>query len=140
MSKLFRRIEALEDWFLVGPLHRWTTTRASGIGFSFARNINHFNFATAAWILATKTRPSGHGHTHAALQQWSRDFDSIPTKIAESKLFALDCNQVKEIADYFLPTKPGIAADGAQFKCSNCGHISLYKRNDLIYQANSPEL
>jgi len=23
-------------------------------------NINHFNFATAIWILATKTRPSGH--------------------------------------------------------------------------------
>jgi hypothetical protein len=43
--------------------------------------------------------------------------------------------EVKEIADYFLPAKPDIAAAGTQFKCSNCGHTSLYTRNDIIYQA-----
>jgi len=43
--------------------------------------------------------------------------------------------EVKEISDYFFPLKPDWAANGTQHKCSNCGHISLYKRNDLTYQA-----
>jgi len=41
--------------------------------------------------------------------------------------------EVKEAADYFLPAKPDIAAGGAQFRCSNCGHVALYHRSDLIY-------
>jgi uncharacterized Zn finger protein len=41
--------------------------------------------------------------------------------------------EVKEAADYFLPAKPDIAARGAQFRCSNCGHVALYHRSDLIY-------
>jgi len=42
--------------------------------------------------------------------------------------------EVIEIADYFLPSKPDVAADGAKFKCSNCGHVALYYRADFIYQ------
>jgi hypothetical protein len=33
--------------------------------------------------------------------------------------------EVKEMADYFLPAKPGIAPEGGQFKCSNCGHVAF---------------
>jgi hypothetical protein len=33
--------------------------------------------------------------------------------------------EVKEIADYFLPEKPYFTADGAQFRCSNCGTSAL---------------
>lgn len=43
--------------------------------------------------------------------------------------------EVKEMADYYFPAKPDIAADGAQFKCSNCGHVTSYYRADFIYQA-----
>jgi len=34
-----------------------------------------------------------------------------------------------------VDVSPDIAAAGTQFKCSNCGHTSLYTRNDIIYQA-----
>jgi hypothetical protein len=43
--------------------------------------------------------------------------------------------EVKELADLVLPTKPNIATGGAQFRCSNCDHVALYQRSDLIYQA-----
>jgi hypothetical protein len=43
--------------------------------------------------------------------------------------------EVKETADYFLPTKPDFGAGGSNFRCSNCGHVALYQRSDLTYQA-----
>jgi hypothetical protein len=43
--------------------------------------------------------------------------------------------EIREVADYFLPAKPDVADGGGQFRCSNCGHVALYRRTDLIYQA-----
>jgi hypothetical protein len=43
--------------------------------------------------------------------------------------------EVKELADLVLPAKPDIAAEGAKFKCSSCGHVALYHRSELVYHA-----
>jgi hypothetical protein len=58
-------------------------------------------------------------------------------------LFCTNCHfsfvhsiiEVKELADLVLPAKPDIAAEGAKFQCSTCGHVALSYRSDLIYQA-----
>jgi hypothetical protein len=39
-------------------------------------------------------------------------------------LFVHSIIEVKEMADYVLPAKPDLAAEGAKFKCSICGHVA----------------
>ena len=42
-------------------------------------------------------------------------------------LFVHSIIEVKEMADYVLPAKPDLAAEGAKFKCSICGHVAYYR-------------
>ena len=39
------------------------------------------------------------------------------------------------LVDYFLPTKPEIAAEGVERECPNCRAKFVYQRNELTYEA-----
>ncbi|HEX4002274.1 MAG TPA: hypothetical protein VHX36_06470 [Candidatus Acidoferrales bacterium] len=41
------------------------------------------------------------------------------------------------LADYFLPAKPQISAEGVERQCPNCKKKFIYMRNELTY--NPPE-
>jgi hypothetical protein len=36
-------------------------------------------------------------------------------------------------ANYFLPKRPPVP-DGFTFKCQNCGHADIYRRQELLYR------
>jgi hypothetical protein len=39
------------------------------------------------------------------------------------------------LVDYFLPTKPEIAAEGVERECPNCRAKFVYQGNELTYEA-----
>jgi hypothetical protein len=39
------------------------------------------------------------------------------------------------MASFYLPLKPELPPTGNKCVCPNCGHESIYLRNDLLYRA-----
>jgi len=58
-------------------------------------------------------------------------------------LFVLICQvefqhfQISDVgmASFYLPLKPELPPTGNKCVCPNCGHESIYLRNDLLYRA-----